>query len=251
MGSVMNISRMLGVPRDLAGAARTIAAGREASIDVGEANGEIFFEDASVGIQAAMFRHADGMGEGRSRSDCSGQCSAAFRYRPRRMELRLDARRHVATRALMVDGLERALCRGRHDRGTRRAPRRRQVRRRHLGALLQGRAVPPSGLNLVRPAALLAAHVDVSSRSVSQSASRPLPCRARMRDDLGTTPLECRVRAECSARDCGPGLCRRPRRAALDRVASGQRKGRGSLRCRGRQLPRSEGLVRAHVTQRE
>ena len=67
LGSVMNIARMLGVPRDLAGAASVIAAGREATIDVGEANGDVFFEDASVGIQAAVFRQRGRVGEGRSR----------------------------------------------------------------------------------------------------------------------------------------------------------------------------------------
>ena len=101
LGSVMNIARMLGVPRDLAGAAKVIAAGRQAVIDVGEANGGVFFEDASVGIQAAVFRHADEWEKG-DRSSIFRAVQAAFRYRPRRMELEFDRDRRVSTHALMV-----------------------------------------------------------------------------------------------------------------------------------------------------
>ena len=94
LGSVMNVARMLGVPRDLAAAAAVIASGREATIDLGEANGEVFFEDASVGIQAAVFRHADEWARG-DLGSIFRAIQAAFRYRPRRLELVLDGERSL------------------------------------------------------------------------------------------------------------------------------------------------------------
>ena len=101
MGSVMNVARMLGVPRDLDGAAAVLAERREDVIDLGEANGEIFFEDASVGITAAVFNHAAEWEKGELRSLVRA-ARAAFRYRPRHMDLTLDDGRKIATRALMV-----------------------------------------------------------------------------------------------------------------------------------------------------
>ncbi|CAN5195523.1 diacylglycerol kinase family lipid kinase [soil metagenome] len=54
-GSVMNIARMIGLPRELDAAFQTIAAGHTRKIDVGEANGQLFFEAASVGLNAPVF----------------------------------------------------------------------------------------------------------------------------------------------------------------------------------------------------
>ena len=55
LGSVMNVPRMLGVPRDANEAARIIARGFRRTIDVGEANGRLFYETASVGIERRSF----------------------------------------------------------------------------------------------------------------------------------------------------------------------------------------------------
>lgn len=100
MGSVMNIARMLELPRDLEGAAAVIAAGATHRIDVGVSDGEPFFESASVGINAAIFEEVHQADKG----DYGGLARAvftAFRYRPARMEVRLD-RGTLHTRALMV-----------------------------------------------------------------------------------------------------------------------------------------------------
>ncbi len=64
LGSVMNIARMLGIPRDLAAAAEVLAARRVATIDVGEANGQVFFETATVGMNAAVFSAAQHFEDG-------------------------------------------------------------------------------------------------------------------------------------------------------------------------------------------
>jgi YegS/Rv2252/BmrU family lipid kinase len=202
LGSVMNIARMLGVPRDLPGAARVIAAGQQAEIDVGEANGEVFFEDASVGIQAAVFRYADEWEQGDLGSIVRA-VQAAFRYRPRRMELVFDQERRVSTRALMVVisnapyagvGMTVApdarLNDGKFD----------VVIWEHFskGELLRNLASISFGRRRYSP------HTSTyRAEHVSITASRPLPVRADA-EDLGTTPLECRVRPRCLRVIVGP-----------------------------------------------
>ena len=102
LGSVMNVARMLDIPRDLDGAAAIIATGKVRTIDVGEAKGQIFFEGGSVGLNAAVFREAqqaDG-DSGRYRA-LWASLWVLLRYRPPRMVLHLDDR-VLTTRALAV-----------------------------------------------------------------------------------------------------------------------------------------------------
>ncbi len=104
LGSVMNIARMLDLPRDLAAAARAIADARSSEsvriIDVGRANDTVFFEAGSVGMNAVIFREANRFGDGDWRALFSA-VRVAFRYRPARMTIRLDDRT-ITSRALMV-----------------------------------------------------------------------------------------------------------------------------------------------------
>lgn len=104
-GSVMNMARALGIPRDLEAAAALIARGEVATIDVGEATsadgGRIrFFEAGSVGMNAAMFREAARFDDG-DWGSIVRTIWVALRYRPARMRLDLDDR-SIRTRALMV-----------------------------------------------------------------------------------------------------------------------------------------------------
>lgn len=99
-GSIMNIPRMLGVPRDLSAAAALLATGVVRRIDVGEAHERPFFEAGSVGMNAAMFREAQRFESG-DRASIVRTIWAAIRYRPARMEIALDEG-VVRTRALMV-----------------------------------------------------------------------------------------------------------------------------------------------------
>ena len=202
LGSVMNIARMLGVPRELPGAAQAIAARREATIDVGEANGEIFFEDASVGIQAAVFRHADEWESG-DRSSIFRAVREAFRYQPARMELTLDDDRKVGTRALMVTvsnapyagiGMTVApdarLDDGKFDVVIWEHYSKAELFR-HLASISFGRRRYSPHTSTFR------------SADVKVTARRPLPTRVDA-IDLGTTPLECRVRPGCLRVIVGP-----------------------------------------------
>ena len=99
-GSIMNIPRMLGIPRDLAGAAAVLARGVVRRIDVAETRGGPFFEVGSVGMNAAMFREAQRFEYG-DRKSLLRTIWAAIRYRPARMEIALEER-VVRTRALAV-----------------------------------------------------------------------------------------------------------------------------------------------------
>lgn len=192
MGSVMNVPRMLGLPRDLEAAAEVLASGVERQIDIGEANGQPFYETASVGMNAAMFREAQNWDEG----DYSSPFKAlfvAFRYRPARMRLDLDGE-DVRTRALMVTisngpytgvGMTVApdarLDDGRFDVRVFRHYSKFELLR-HLWSIAFGRRSYSPHVSTYR-----AARVRVTS-------AHPLPCRADS-NDLGHTPLECRVRA--------------------------------------------------------
>ena len=100
LGSVMNIARMVDVPRDIEGAAAVIQAGSTRHIDVGEANGELFLEAANVGLNAAMFREADRVDRGDPRSLLTALW-IMVRYRGARMAIELDDDT-IRTRALMV-----------------------------------------------------------------------------------------------------------------------------------------------------
>ena len=105
LGSVMNIARALGVPRDLEPAAELAANGEIAAIDAGEAtsaDGERvrFFETGSVGMNAAMFREAARFDDG-DWGSILRTIWIALRYRPARMRLRIDDG-EIRTKALMV-----------------------------------------------------------------------------------------------------------------------------------------------------
>lgn len=100
LGSVMNIPRMLDLPRDLDDAPDLLCAGSAHRIDVGFANGHIFYEVGSVGMNAAMFEDFQRIDESDLRALFSG-IWVAFRYRPARMTVTLDSG-EFSFRALMI-----------------------------------------------------------------------------------------------------------------------------------------------------
>lgn len=101
LGSVMNIPRMLGLPRDLEEAAQVLREGHVRSIDVGQSGKTVFFEAGSVGLHAAMSRDIPRMDEG-DYGAILRSIVAAFRYRPSRMTIELDDERIIERRALLV-----------------------------------------------------------------------------------------------------------------------------------------------------
>ena len=201
LGSVMNVARMLGIPRDLEAAAQLLTAPDVRAVDVGEANGEPFYETASVGMNAAMFREAQHFDEGDYASPLR-TIWVAMRYRPARMVLHLEDET-IHTRALMVTisngpytgvGMtvapEAKLDDGRFD----------VVVFRHYSKFELLRHLLSIAFGRRRYAPHARTH---RSATVRVESIRPLPCRADSHD-LGTTPLECRVRQASLRAVVGP-----------------------------------------------
>jgi diacylglycerol kinase family enzyme len=191
LGSVMNVARMLGIPRDLDAAAAILASGEARAIDVGEAKGRIFFEGGSVGLNAAVFREAQRADRGNRRALLAALW-VLLRYRPPRMVLHLDDR-VLTTRALAVsvangpyaglgftvspdtlldDGLFDVVVFSRFSRGE---------LVRHFAAIAFGRRQ------------YTAKAITYRSARVRVEGVHPLPCRADAQD-LGSTPVEYIVR---------------------------------------------------------
>jgi diacylglycerol kinase (ATP) len=189
-GSIMNIPRMLGVPRDLAAAATVLATGVVRKIDVGEARGQAFFESASVGMNAAMFREAQRFDDG-DRMSILRAFWVAFRYRPARMQIELDDG-IIRTRALTV-----TVSNGPYTgTGMTVAP----DARLDDGCLDIRVFEHFSKWELIRHFASIAfgrrryvPHISTYRSGFARISSRhPLPARADSRD-LGTTPVEFRI----------------------------------------------------------
>ena len=186
-GSVMNIARSLGIPRDPAAAADAIVSGEVVTMDVGDVDGQPFYEAGSVGLNAAMFREAQRFDDG-DWSSIAKTLWVAFRYRPARMSIDLEDRQ-IRTRALMVTvsngpyagaGMTVApgarLDDGRFDvRVFHRFSKPRLLR--HLVSIAFGRYRYAPEVDTYR-----SGFVRIRSR-------HPLPARADARD-LGTTPVE-------------------------------------------------------------
>ncbi len=101
LGSVMNVARMIGLPRDLEQAAGILRTGPVRPIDVGVVGDRFFLESASVGFHAAISRDLSRLEQGDHRAILRS-IVAAFRYRPSRMRIELDDGRSIERRALLV-----------------------------------------------------------------------------------------------------------------------------------------------------
>lgn len=190
LGSVMNVPRMLGIPRDLAAAVDVLAHGVERRIDVGRADGRTFYEAGSVGMNAAIFREAQRFDRGDWLSIVR-TIWVALRYRPARMEIDLDDR-VIRRRALMVavangpyTGVamtiapDARLDDGQFDVRIFRGFSKWELVR-HLASIAFGRRRYSPHISTYR------------ARHVRVDAVHPLPSRADSRD-LGTTPVEFEV----------------------------------------------------------
>ena len=192
LGSVMNICRMLGIPRDVEEAAAILAAGHTQRIDVGFTEGQPFYESAAVGMNAAIFGQLARADHGHYRA--IGRAAwIAFRYRPARMTIQLDTGADVEHRALLTtvslgpySGLgftvapEARLDDGLFDVTVFRHFSKFQLIR-HMASIAFGRRAWSPHTYVYR------------SAKVRIDGARLLPARADSRD-LGTTPVEFSLR---------------------------------------------------------
>lgn len=79
MGTLNHFAKALGIPRDLHGAAGVIAAGVVRNVDVGEMNGKVFLNNASLGLYPSVVRLRTGMQERLGRSKWSAFVVAVWR----------------------------------------------------------------------------------------------------------------------------------------------------------------------------
>ncbi|HEU0116947.1 MAG TPA: diacylglycerol kinase family protein [Thermomicrobiales bacterium] len=190
LGSVMNVARMLGVPRDLDAAMAIVAGGPVRRIDVGEANGVIFLEGGSVGLNAAVFHEMQRMDDGDYGSVVDA-LRVMLRYKPPRMIVALDDR-VLTTRALAVavangpySGMgftiapDAALADGKFDVVVYSGFSRLELIR-HFGGTAFGRRRASAKITTYR-----SAWVRIAGR-------HPMPCHADAHD-LGSTPVEYRI----------------------------------------------------------
>jgi YegS/Rv2252/BmrU family lipid kinase len=110
LGTANDLARTLGIPTDLADAARVVAEGRVRRIDLGEVNGRPFFNVASIGLSVAMTRELTG--GLKRRWGRLGYALATFRalarLRPFRAEIRHDGQ------VLRVRTIQVSVGNGRH-----------------------------------------------------------------------------------------------------------------------------------------
>jgi diacylglycerol kinase (ATP) len=96
LGSVMNIPRMLGIPRDLEQAARILSDGHARSIDVGQVGDRIFFEVGSVGMHAAATRELPKVDKG-DYGALFRSIGALLGYRSSHLRIEMDGDRALDT----------------------------------------------------------------------------------------------------------------------------------------------------------
>jgi YegS/Rv2252/BmrU family lipid kinase len=113
LGTANDFARTIGLPASPAEAARVILAGQTRRMDLGEVNGELFFNVASVGFSAKLARGLSA--EAKKRWGTLGYALAALRTlrdsRPFRVEIEHDGGRQV------VRTLQVSVGNGRHHGG--------------------------------------------------------------------------------------------------------------------------------------
>jgi YegS/Rv2252/BmrU family lipid kinase len=94
LGTLNHFARDLGIPADLAEAARLIAAGRERQVDIAEVNGRAFVNNASIGLYPLMVVDRDAQRERLGRSKRLAMLVASLRtmtrFHARRLKLSID-----------------------------------------------------------------------------------------------------------------------------------------------------------------
>jgi diacylglycerol kinase family enzyme len=91
-GTLNHFAKDLGIPLDLADAARVIAAGRRTRVDVGEVNGRAFINNASLGLYPGMVRERERQRRRLRRSKRAAMLWATLAVldRPPQLDLRLE-----------------------------------------------------------------------------------------------------------------------------------------------------------------
>lgn len=230
LGSMMNLARALGIPRDLDGAAALVARRRVVRMEVGRletAAGESYFlEAAGAGLDAGVFAYGNQLDAGKWRYLMPFLRFVA-RYRPRAARLTVDGQTVLVPRALMISaaispfiGLQLTVAPDAKvddhqlDVMVRQASGRLDLLR-HVAAMVRGTRRYGPNTELLRGRVVEIAHLH-----------RAMPVHADARV-VGRTPARIEVLPEALpvvVGDPGPGnhtgLSTRPRRRRRGRVAA-------------------------------
>lgn len=117
LGTLNHLTRDLGIPADLSEAADVAVNGQPAAIDVGEVNGQIFVNNASIGLYPLMVRKREGLQRAKGWPKWLSTLPAAFAVLERlpHHRLRLDwgkGERAIVTPLLFVGNNVYSLDRG-------------------------------------------------------------------------------------------------------------------------------------------
>ncbi len=96
LGTLNHFARDLGIPPALDAAAATVAAGRERWVDVGEVNGRVFLNNASLGLYPRIVRsrtqQQERLGRGKWHAFALALFSALHVFRTQRLWLHIDGK---------------------------------------------------------------------------------------------------------------------------------------------------------------
>lgn len=117
LGTLNHLARDLGIPADLGEAARVAVNGQAVAIDVGEVNGQVFVNNASIGLYPLMVRKREGLRRAKGWPKWLSTVPAAFAVLERlpHHRLRLDwgkGERAIVTPLLFVGNNVYSLDRG-------------------------------------------------------------------------------------------------------------------------------------------
>ena len=117
LGTLNHLARDLGLPDKLKDAAKVAATGKPTAIDVGEVNGKVFVNNASVGLYPAMVRAREGVQEDRGWPKWLSTIPAAYaaleRFRHHRLRIDMgEGEREIVTPLLFVGNNDYSLDAG-------------------------------------------------------------------------------------------------------------------------------------------
>lgn len=96
MGTFNFMARSLGIPEDLDAALEVVLDGRDAPLDIGDVNGKVFLNNASIGAYAAVLDVREGVYRRWGRSRLAAYWSVVLAlltiYRPLRMTVTVDGK---------------------------------------------------------------------------------------------------------------------------------------------------------------
>jgi diacylglycerol kinase family enzyme len=111
LGTRNHFARDLGLPDELEGAARVLAAGHVRRVDVGEVNGRVFLNNCSLGVYPDLVRDRETQETREDRPRISAHARASWRalrrFRVRTVTLRVDGRVWRVTTPLVFVGNNR------------------------------------------------------------------------------------------------------------------------------------------------